>query len=143
MVEERHPALDRGRHAHLVPHHQEVDEVRLEIRVTHPIEIPARRLRVALERLLIRIARGEQRRIGEKALLERGRKDREVLVEEMTRTGRQTEERAGRVAPEPARQTAERAADAPAKSRWREPPIDTAQAGVPARDPVALIAEEH
>src|SRR5207253_3698067 len=94
-------------------------------------------------RLLVRIARGEQLRIGEKALLERGRKDREVLVEEVTRTGRQTEERAGRVAPEPARQTAERAADAPAKSRWREPPIDTAQAVVPVGDPVAVIAEEQ
>ena len=38
VIEEGHAALDRGRHAHLVLLHQQLDEIRLQVRVEQPIE---------------------------------------------------------------------------------------------------------
>ena len=42
VIEKRHAALDRGRHAHLVLLHQELDEVRLDVGMQKPPEDPAR-----------------------------------------------------------------------------------------------------
>src|SRR5262249_7714820 len=141
VVEEGYPALDRGGHAHLVLLHQELDEVGLQIRAAHPIEVTAGRRRVALERRRGRIARGEEAGIGEEVLLEPGRKRREVLAEDVPGAGRQAEERAGRVATESPRQAPERSADGPAQARWRQP-VRAAEPVVPVGDPVAVIAEE-
>ena len=38
VIEERHAALDRGRHAHLVLLHQQLDQVGLDVGVEQPVE---------------------------------------------------------------------------------------------------------
>src|SRR5437870_1512706 len=60
MIEERHPTFDGRRHAHLILLHQQLDEVRLQIRVTHPLECSAGSLRVAPQLLGVGIAGVEE-----------------------------------------------------------------------------------
>src|SRR5262249_50916204 len=59
VVEKGHTAFDRRRHAHLVLLHQQLDEVRLQVRMAHALEPPPRTLGVAAEAFCIGVpARG-------------------------------------------------------------------------------------
>src|SRR2546422_5298804 len=85
VVQIRHPALDRGCHAHLILFHQELDQICLEIRVAHPLERSAGGFLVTAKPLGVGVPAGEKAGVGEKLGLEGHRKRGEVLVKERAR----------------------------------------------------------
>ena len=87
MVEERHATFDRRGHAHLILLHEQLDEIRLQIRVTHPIERAAGRLGVMAQALRVDVPRRQKRLVGDDLMLQTLREYGEVVEEEIFNIG--------------------------------------------------------
>ena len=111
--------------------------------MAHPLERAAGSGRVIPKRLAVRVASGEQRRIGEEPALERGREDREVLAKERARPRLERDERPLGVAPGPHRQSAHRPADRGAQPRGHETAVGARGPLVPGGHAVPVVAEEQ
>ena len=98
VVQIWHPAFEGCRHAHLILLHQESDQVRLDVRLAHPLQHAARRRLVGLQSLGVGVPRCQQIRIGQQVSLERYREDGEVLVEQLPGPGLERQERAHGIA---------------------------------------------
>ena len=143
VVQKRHPTLDRCGHAHLILLHQELDQVRLDIRVAHPLQRAAGGLLVGAQSLGVRVPRTQEIRIGQQLGLEGHGKNGPVIEEQVPRTGPDRQERPRRVATQRPRESAHEPLHRSLKSSRGQGPIGSPEPLVPGRHPIALVTEEE
>ena len=143
VVQERHPALHRRRHTHLVLFHQQLDEVGFEIGVAHPSRGAARHLRAAPERLRVGVSGGQQPPVGHEVLLQRLRKHSKGVEEEPPGVGRERQEGSISVPAHAPRQPCYKSSDRPTQRPGNQTPVRAPQPLVPGGHPIPVVAEKE
>ena len=143
VVEVRDPAFDRGRHAHLILFHQQLDQIRLEVGVAHPFEGTAGGLLVAAQPLAVGVATGEQPVVRQEARLEDHGEHGEVFVEQRAGPWLECQNRAPGIAAHRVGETPREPTDLAANSPRGQSPVDAPKPLVPGRHAVAVVAEEE